>query len=385
MKVTIRVLAIAVVTASVQVGAADPGAPDAVVTEVAAAAASAEAETEKIPEYMKMRAPDSPAFTILGVSPNDVQRPTAVSQLAVSLGSFISNGSVAVPNSLAVEFAPYWLASHPNLTLDAYENDAWGKVYRNFTVSAGTLSTDATDTAAAFTDLAVGVRTKILDGRPSSKCAKELDALQTKAAEFAASLIPPEEVSKEIAALHPIGTPEFDAAMTEWTKKEANNRIPLERFSEACISGTTARTGLLIDVAGALAWRFPTPEFSSGKLNESAAWITAAYAGKTVSFILLGRFVGTNLADSSDYAADAGGRVLLARDRYALSTEGVYRIGGVKDDQYKLTINAEYNVATDTWLSFSYGRDGLRDPNGALVAVANVKWGFGQPTVKREL
>src|SRR5215831_1880299 len=53
--------------------------------------------------------PDVPAFTILGVSPTQIERPTNPTALAVSLLSSTSSDTNFIPNNYALQVAPYWL------------------------------------------------------------------------------------------------------------------------------------------------------------------------------------------------------------------------------------------------------------------------------------
>src|SRR6266542_3268865 len=175
--------------------------------ELAGAAKEARAALERLPELNKMRAPDSPAFDILDASPSEIQRPTSVSQLALNLGTFLGGGSL--------EVAPYWLRSHPTLTLEALERQRFRKVFRNTTLSLGTRSVDASqDVPNPYTDLAAGIRLKLYDGNPSLKCALELQTIKMKAADAATAGLVPADVMGDLSQRFP--PQELDAAVEAW-------------------------------------------------------------------------------------------------------------------------------------------------------------------------
>ena len=67
----------------------------------------------------ELRAPTSPAFTILNVAPTNVVRPNTPRQLALEILSATERSGGDLPSNLALEIAPYWLFDRPNLTFDS--------------------------------------------------------------------------------------------------------------------------------------------------------------------------------------------------------------------------------------------------------------------------
>ena len=351
--------------------------------ELAGAAKEARAALERLPELNKMRAPDSPAFDILDASPSEIQRPTSVSQLALNLGTFLGGGSLIVPKSLSLEVAPYWLRSHPTLTLEALERQRFRKVFRNTTISLGTRSVDASqDVPNPYTDLAAGIRLKLYDGKPSLKCALELQTIKMKAADAATAGLVPADVMVDLSQRFP--PQELDAAVEAWKAarvKTIEDMLP--RLSEACLAGAAARMGLLVDAAGAAAWRFTTSSFDSGRFNTWAAGITAGWAEPLWSVLVLTRYQRIDIISESEGALDVGARIVFASSRFAISSEGIHREVRGHDPRYRVVALVEYAIlpASDAWLSVSFGRDALRTGKGELVALANLKFWFGTKNV----
>ena len=93
-----------------------------------AAAAPCAAQTAEAPAaptitLADLRTPTSPAFTLLGIAPTDIERPTTPRAFAVSLLSALRDGDGSLlPRDFALEVAPYWLVQRPTLSFTAYSN-----------------------------------------------------------------------------------------------------------------------------------------------------------------------------------------------------------------------------------------------------------------------
>ena len=112
-----------------------------------------------------LKAPPSPAFMLLGVSPSKIERPQAVRPLVLSALSAIS--SDGFPKNYAVEFAPYWLGT-PKLTFDEYYASNVAKaIPRHLSVSVAT--TPLAGSANAGTSVGIGARTLPVPGRAHPK------------------------------------------------------------------------------------------------------------------------------------------------------------------------------------------------------------------------
>ena len=76
---------------------------------------TAQAQDDSFPSFNSIRTPTSPAFVLLGIEPTAVERPNTPSALAVSILNRTQNLSV-LPKDYALEFSPYWLLGHSELT-----------------------------------------------------------------------------------------------------------------------------------------------------------------------------------------------------------------------------------------------------------------------------
>lgn len=152
---TIRVATVAIVLLIADVAIAGQDALKATKTDLPA-------------ELDDLKAPSSPAFVLLGVSPTKVERPQAVKPLVLSAVTASSDG---FPKNYAVEFTPYWLGS-PKVSFSDYYNSGVAKaIPRHLSISIA--STPLGERADAGTSLALGLRTLPLPGRKHPR----LDAL----------------------------------------------------------------------------------------------------------------------------------------------------------------------------------------------------------------
>src|SRR5688500_16602378 len=151
-------------------------------------AAAAETLTDEVeeakqdaiaPEFDQLRTPDSPAFSILGVAPSEVERPNTPRALVLAIGAFSKDAGkdVLVPDSFALEVNPYSLFSKRPY-FDYEGGFSASALVKNLTISVGTSSEDIVDamtmeTTSLPTRLSVGIRTRIYDGE--ERCGKVLE------------------------------------------------------------------------------------------------------------------------------------------------------------------------------------------------------------------
>lgn len=107
---------------------------------------------------LDLAVPESPAFTLLGLSPQNVVRPATPRILATSLLSGVDrNGNFQA--GLALDVSPYMLFAGDSLTIEEYrkEENWWKRVLANIQVSLAT--TKGAEKADDAVRLGFGVRT----------------------------------------------------------------------------------------------------------------------------------------------------------------------------------------------------------------------------------
>jgi hypothetical protein len=336
--------------------------------------------TSSIPEFEKLRPSDSPAFSMLGVAPTEVQKPSSLREVAVSLSKFVdASGDLLVPDNLAVEIAPYQLVADRPVA-DGKESGVRGaSLYRNLGISIGARSVPALVDAGAedeVTDkeLAVGVRT-LLEG----------EALDPTCLELGERL----QMAAQLSALHP--TPEElalprEQALARLRERKAASAATIAPLLEGCEKAQGARTWS-VEAAVAMRWFFPEGVSDEGRIRGAAGWVTGAYSWKGVDAVGFLRYGGDKPASDWTHNVDLGLQVVIARDRYAASLEGIarkaWRPAGDDGDegQYRVAIAADYKIGEGKWLTFSFGKDFAEDDAGSLFSLANLTYAFGEPRV----
>jgi hypothetical protein len=351
--------------------------------------AAAAGEAARVDEGDKLRTPDSLAFSILGVSPTEIQKPTTPRALAVSLSKFVSERAMLeIPESLAIEVAPFWLWGHNRLEYEDYARSDAGQLLRNLSLSLGTTSADESGALR----LATGVRSHFaFDRADAPRCEQYQAELQTLAGKVALGLS--KEEMQRLQAEHTsngaLDTEALTTALAELKAEKVKAELKaFEATSKECAAAATARPRVL-SFAAAQAWSFPASQAENGDLISQAYWTTYAHRLGAWTLLGLGRLRFDEADRGWDGFVDAGARVIYTRETFAAALEGVGRKQAFGDDasdaelQLRLALQVEYLVQDGTWLSVSFGKDFAAADAGSLFSLANLTTSFGDPKISR--
>lgn len=123
-----------------------------------------------------LRAPSSPAFSILGVEPTEISRPTSWKSLQTTLSnSFFQDNKLVIPKNLALEFNPFFAGMpddsgydvYKTFMLDSTKNNAFRNHF-NISLATGTFNSYA-DTSLQNQRMGLGVRTQLVEMKPTRK------------------------------------------------------------------------------------------------------------------------------------------------------------------------------------------------------------------------
>lgn len=398
---------------------------------IAEAQSSASTPPKEV-ELDNLHTPTSPAFTLLGVSPTDIARPSTPRALATDLVSKTNRGSI-IPNNYALEFAPYWLVSHPSLSYQEYTDPSpVQSVMQSFSISFGTSRPDTTSDTAS-TGLAVGIRFLPLAGHASAKfrdLEQNLDSIQRTRPdlirhqadlldEIDAAGVELGQLRAELAtalAAHDTrritNLKEQIAASGQLVEKAKDTSTTVEATlkTQADLMRSIARdmgkadverVGAFLELATAVAGVFPAGNFDGGKLSRLGAWGTFSYRMESphLDVISLLRFL-RDLRQEDQNALEFGGRLLWLHDYLGLSAEWVSRTAYNVDasqqgNASKRTLTfasssravgvIEYRAADAIYVTLSFGRDykKLGAERHPLVAGFGVQFLYGdKPVVK---
>lgn len=136
-----------------------------------------------VDKFDNLKLNSSPAFVVLGIEPDNIQRPSTPTQLVAGLQNAIVDGKLQ-PN-VAFEFSPYFLKNPVDKTSKRFDPVALmldkknfiGTFYRSLSISAATSPTDQQvfGNLKPGTGIGVGVRALLVDGKPTTLLKKWWD------------------------------------------------------------------------------------------------------------------------------------------------------------------------------------------------------------------
>jgi hypothetical protein len=322
----------------------------------------ATAQTSLPLELDSLRPPPSPAFVLLGISPSAVERPSTPRAVSASfLAAAAQSGGL--PENYAVEAAPYWLVSHPTLTLDDYEKGSITQnVIRSLAFSFATAAREAGEDGEALPGrrLGLGFRMQPFKGERSDSVRILLDELR----ELHAKCLNVEDTETCVDTL---------------MSGEGIRNVAL-RTQKALRD----RYGFTMEVAAGVVGDFPNDEFDAGRLQRLGVWVTPSYRAQHSPLQVMA--VGRILRDGGDVdetAWDLGGRLYWQWEQLAVSAELVERWSGGENTE-RLAGILEFQLTEDLYATYTFGRD-FAPPDSdenRLLSILGVNIGIGkEPTL----
>ena len=119
-----------------------------------------------------LKTPGMPSATIIGTQVNDINRPKSLKDLeaAVFTNYFNSDQSLTLPNEYALELNPFMLSGMKNFDYRDYvDNEPVKNMWQNLSVSIATTNKFFVKDSVFTNAVGFGVRTIILNGKPSEK------------------------------------------------------------------------------------------------------------------------------------------------------------------------------------------------------------------------
>jgi hypothetical protein len=150
----------------------------------------------------------------------------------------------------------------------------------------------------------------------------------------------------------------------------------------------TVRRGFSIDLAAAGVSRFQQQVVEGGRLAGYAAWGTFAWTEQNFGLLGVTRVgkLGTAGQLLNQSFTDVGGRAIVKWSNYAISAEAVHRAVATQDstsgNSWRIASGFDAKVTSTIWLNLTYGRDFRSGMTHPLLALADLQWNFGSPTVQ---
>jgi len=324
--------------------------------------------------------PKSPAFTVLGVTPESVVRPTSPGDLATSvLDGVDPNGNFQT--GYALDTNPYMLLAGPGVTLQEYRENYFARLLANTQVSVATAKGIEDDDESVR--VAVGLNVTPWSGADPRMDAEHLECLGKAVGTFPDAPPP-----------GPNSTPEQQAVQTEGREKVllARTKSCHDAFRKRAwnASGWTlgvaptliAKSGAVEDIewSGAAIWTSLALDLGSMKVPG-----IDDVGGQLVAHV---RYRAGELApDSAGLFFEQDSLLVGAKYRFGGSTfnitgEAAYIMAdreGRPDDTYlNYTGKIEFRVFENIWVDISGGSSSGREDSDEVFGLGALKIGFPQ-------
>ncbi len=324
--------------------------------------------------------PESPAFTALGLTPEQVSRPTTPRELATSvLNGIDRNGNFQT--GVAIDTAPYMLLAGSRITLADYQkkDQFVTRFLARWQVSfASTKGSGSNDPSAK---LALGMRFTVFDqGDPRM----DADLIRCLA-----------DAGNVMVKMNPI--PPFlsdEEKQTALRQREELVRASAKPCREAAAKRRWNRSAWIAGVAPT--WTSPDGSTSQIDYSGTAVWTSLGYGFERVPVLEDRAMVAFYLkARTREIAPDVfsqgafvtqdnvttGFRFLTGSPSSQFNVEMLWldndRPDGREDRYWNLAVGFEQRLVDNTWLNLTFGRQLARDAEGQLSVVGAFNWGLG--------
>lgn len=389
-------------------------------------------------EFDLLKAPVSPASSLLGFAQSDIDKPTDVSEFMLSLQSATDNFST-LPSNFAIDIAPFWLIKNNKIgdisTKGLENSNGVGVIPQTLVLSfavknvdASTINFNSENTYAGF-----GFKFSIYRGEFDIETMEKLEKISSLQ-QIKLSLLNEnmddvyENLSVEIIELKEerknifqgidvnddsednIALIELLTKKADKLDKEIEDKIELlleankstdeftaldDKIKKLASEFQMARVGFTWDFAGGISGEFQNKSFNQGKIYNAGIWTTLGYTTeKSGAFLGLIRYLYNperifaldNVINEMDNVAtiDAGFRYILGapQSKFNCSLEAIFRsflTDSQINDSWRLMLNADYAILKNQKLTFSFGKnyDGTTTSDGNLIATIGTVFGFG--------
>lgn len=390
-------------------------------------------QKDTVVNFDQLRAPSSPAFNLLGISPSDIERPKNPTDFAISVAN-ASNNFSTVPKSYALEIAPFWVFGGKSTFKQFIDNKNVGNnIKQTLVFSLGSTTARSAKDSSEFRQIGISVKFSILRGKVGKEFttwdstasvylsqygthyAHIKDSLTTANMIAVAPLLKlyaeykptdPDKAAAILKSIQAMG----DAvdgkvrALSQDTTTAGKNKVWLTKLNQLSSQTAFRRYGFTMDWAAGTVIDFPDSSFNQSYLSKFATWLTFGYEGQNGSNIMFlvryaanfNRFYRNDLnqvvKDIDIGDLDLGLRLYKDfTDKLTLSAEYINRLPFYNDSNYssnhvstpsrtdKYDFSLNYKVGKNQNLSFTYGKnfDNTVVKSGNLIAAVNYMIGLG--------
>lgn len=368
-----------------------------------------------------LRAQASPGANLLGIANSDIEKPTDLKSIMVSLREGTSNFS-SLPTSFAIDLVPFKLNGKYQ---DLRTNSNFSTTFKQTFVTSLAFKGIAEDEELNLEEksrLGFGIKFSIKRAEFSDETMKALGTIHEAHQFLEKRRLSGSDGSEELAKLDRANglllkekrlledenkedTQEYKELEKEIeaigvkienyhkNKKEEEGKI-LE-ITKIAQNIKLERYGYFLDMSMGTVLDFRNNKFNNTQITKVGAWLTGGYNWKNhpSTLIFMARYLynpdsplaNPELKKENLSTLDVGSRLVLklANERFLMSGECIYRSILNKSDyqsSWKYVLNFEYEVAKNQRLTFSFGRnfEGEYEKKGNLIVALNLLVGLGK-------
>lgn len=326
--------------------------------------------------------PESPAFTVLGLTPETVVRPTTPRELATSLVNGVDrNGNFQT--GVAIDTAPYMLLAGNTLTIGRYRAQKMSvtrfvaRTQVSFAITKGASEADKS------ARMALGFRFTLFDNgdpRLDGVLLQCLADAQQKA--LSGDPIPPNATEEQQAAILRKREESVKAiaktCRADAQKRNWNNSSWIIGAAPSWTSsdGTTRN----MKASGYALWSSIGCGFETVPVLKDTSQLIGHFRYRTKEQVPDPQAAGKFLSQDS---TAAGARLRAGTGTTTANFEGVFfhaKPGGRKPEEYwRISFGAERKISDNLWLVLTFGREtGRKDNNDKVFILTSFNWGFAQ-------
>ena len=377
----------------------------------------------------QLQVPSSPAFNILDISPNSIDRPKNPTDFALALGNATS-GFSTIPKNYAIEVAPFWIVGKNNATSkDFIANNLGKNILQTATFSLGTSDAKSLVDSSEFRKLAFALkfsisrgevgtdfktwgdsvyrclgRISMLIGEPLATLTNSDKKLRSWHDSLLLTTLTADDRSRIQNSMN-MRSGELQSNAEKWAQDSIKNYNENVAVLKALMSRTDFRRyGFKLDYAVGAAWDYPDSSFDRSYISKFSTWVTLGYEKEQgINWLGVLRYnynVNRLYRNSVDAIVnniniadlDYGLRVYsdmttkLTMSFEWLQRKRLFNEDRLTNNKVKLPENtnryvftANYKVGKNQNLSFTYGKnfDSTTIKEGNLIAALNFLIGFG--------
>ncbi len=290
--------------------------------------------------------PDAPAFSLIDGAPDEILRPTSVTELTVLASRLVtSDGRFALPRSLGVEASPGLLIGGKRLTIEQYQKSRF--LYRLRVSLAVHRAGDLRDA----TGVAVGARLALLDGADLRTNEQYLQKVSEITARMVRSIASEEEKPAEGDESGVIVSPE--ALSPQYEALEESLRTLQDEKSEECWN----KPGM--EMAVAVLGSSPDSTGKNLRANTVAIWITYSHPLSSFGQVLVGATGRAERGIDDVFRGEGSSalRAYIGTNRYKASLDAKVLLKDGARPRWSLDFSSEAYAAHGLWLVLSAGAE----------------------------